>query len=503
MAKQAAQVQKKKSTTVVAAPTAATVVVEKQPTKKNVVATTAPVAAVATKKTKKVEEPVVVAAAPVAVTQPKSILKKKQPVVEESSSEEEDLEDDVEEQDDEEEKQITQVITVGCYEHSIFGYEAILIKDHPELDNPKTNPDGLEVLLKNIFAYAAHNGCVKALASGANYLVSSSTDETMKVYKLAKREEYGTLAKHEGWINALTFYKDTHLIAASRDATLSVWRVKDWECLKQLKGHKEAVNSVSIHPSGKVALSVGADRRLFLWDLLRGVAAHYNKLPVAGTIVAWSPSGDHYAVATLESVTIYSAEGKELHKYPFAKHILAMKFFDNGKTIKTLEGHSTRIKAIDILKFNEVEKPYIVSISTDGNVVIWNIDSDLPVGFAETEARLTCMSISQINKVVENEDDVSIDAMEVEDEEEEEEQPQVVDDGPKMKVKIEYDGDKKMKKEPKAKFNHKQHNKKNKKANKDTAAVAKTGSKVAPKKAAAAVSKKSAPKKAFKKPSKK
>jgi protein MAK11 len=48
--------------------------------------------------------------------------------------------------------------------------------------------------------------------------------------------------------------------------------------LRSLKGHKGRVNSVSVHPSGKVALSVGKDRTLYMWDLMRGRRAASMKL---------------------------------------------------------------------------------------------------------------------------------------------------------------------------------------------------------------------------------
>lgn len=37
-----------------------------------------------------------------------------------------------------------------------------------------------------------------------------------------------------------------------------------------LSGHKEAITSISIHPSGKLALSVSKDNTLKLWNLVQG-----------------------------------------------------------------------------------------------------------------------------------------------------------------------------------------------------------------------------------------
>ncbi|EGG21563.1 hypothetical protein DFA_01449 [Cavenderia fasciculata] len=346
----------------------------------------------------------------------------------------------------------SKLITVGCYENSILGFEAIKLADYPELGNP----DDLEVHLEQIFAYASHSGCIKSIASGSEYLVSSSTDETVKVYSLSKREEFGQLVKHEGFITSLKFYKNSHLIASSRDHTLSVWNVNGWDCLKQLKGHKDAVNWVSIHPSGKVALSVGKDNRFFLWDLMRGVAAHFQKTKGEPFLVEWSKSGDHFVIAYADRLVVHTADGKEVHTYPTKQPILAIHFFDDdtlvaggddkvisfidyksGKLIKQIKEIDSRIKALSSFSFDPQDTPYLVSLSSDGNIVIWNVETDMPVGFAETGARLTCLTISDVIKSTEE-----APSRELPDEfkqEEEQEEEQVANVGPKMKVDIKYD----------------------------------------------------------------
>lgn len=60
------------------------------------------------------------------------------------------------------------------------------------------------------------------------------------------------------------------LIAASSDSSIALYRVRDWILLRQLKGHKGRVNAVDAHPDGRVALSVGQDKMLRMWDLVAG-----------------------------------------------------------------------------------------------------------------------------------------------------------------------------------------------------------------------------------------
>ncbi|KAF2075129.1 hypothetical protein CYY_003564 [Polysphondylium violaceum] len=350
-------------------------------------------------------------------------------------------------------KEITQVISVGCYENSILGYEALLLKDHKELQNP----DGLlEVHLSPIYGYSSHSGCIKSLSACKNTLVSSSTDETSKVYNLQLKKEMGTLSKHEGYITCTEFYKNTHMLAGSMDKSISVWRVSDWECLKVMTGPKGAINAISIHPTGKAALSVSKDKRLFLWNLNTGKAAFFTKFRTEPFLVKWSPSGEHYVVVFSDNVTIFDKESKELFVLPFKQQVLAVKFFDDdnllvggedkiisvieykkGKVVKTFEGHDNRIKGLETLSFKSCKKPYIVSISSDGNVVIWNIDSIYPVGLAETGGfRLTTLCVGPVEVVAEDYDDEYDEEVDQDyDSDDEEGTPK------KLKVKVEYSSD--------------------------------------------------------------
>lgn len=81
-----------------------------------------------------------------------------------------------------------------------------------------------------------------------------------------------------GSITHLEFPSRSHLLSASEDGTLCLFRARDWSVLRSLKGHKGRVNCVAVHPSGKVALSVGKDRTLRMWDLMRGKGSASTKL---------------------------------------------------------------------------------------------------------------------------------------------------------------------------------------------------------------------------------
>ena len=183
-------------------------------------------------------------------------------------------------------------IVAGTYEKLLYGLEGTFIgEDGTALDKPA---------LKPIFIFPAHVGYVKAVAAspeGGKWLATGSTDEIIKVWDLRRRKEVGDLVQHEGMLNFVFLFKfciyficvlgsityldfptRNHLVSASEDGTLCIFRARDWILLRSMKGHKGRVNSVAVHPSGKVGLSVGKDRTLRMWDLIRGKGSASTKL---------------------------------------------------------------------------------------------------------------------------------------------------------------------------------------------------------------------------------
>lgn len=66
------------------------------------------------------------------------------------------------------------------------------------------------------------------------------------------------------------------------------------------------MNSVDPHPAGRVALSVGQDRMLRMWDLLAGKAVATLKMEKEGEVVRWSSDGNKFAVAGHGHLTLYA-----------------------------------------------------------------------------------------------------------------------------------------------------------------------------------------------------
>mmetsp|Transcript_38248 Transcript_38248/g.108128 ORF Transcript_38248/g.108128 Transcript_38248/m.108128 type:complete len:206 (-) Transcript_38248:906-1523(-) len=166
-------------------------------------------------------------------------------------------------------------ITAGCYERFLFGFRA-------EQQKKDAESEGLAINLERCFTYAAHQRCVKCLASVGNFIASGGADDLIHIYDLNSGADLGFLMQPgQGAITCLESFTPeglttpTHLLSGGEDGVVNSWEAGgSWDHLSSLKGHKGAVSGLAVHHSGRVALSVGLDCGLRLWDLSRGKTSY-------------------------------------------------------------------------------------------------------------------------------------------------------------------------------------------------------------------------------------
>ncbi|CAL1714478.1 unnamed protein product [Somion occarium] len=205
-----------------------------------------------------------------------------------------------------------------------------------------------------------------------------------------------------------------------------------------------SVNSVAIHPSGKVALSVGKDRTLRMWDLMRGKGTASTKLGKEGELVRWSVDGSRFLVQTQSTIDIYSTDMDLLHTIIHPSRLHDVKFCKrvNGEgevlfaaaedkklsvydvpsdedtpptVIAELIGHTNRVKAVDALQIalpsipnsSRTSTTLVSTISSDGKIRIYDLASlpTVPTNGEKTQltpvaeydtkgSRLTCVTLA-------------------------------------------------------------------------------------------------------------
>lgn len=321
-------------------------------------------------------------------------------------------------------------IMVGSYEHNLLCLSL-------------TMKASTEPVFTPIFHFQAHTLSIKSIDIAKRYLVTGSNDEHIRIYDLQKRKELGTLLSHQGTVTTLKFSKEAGetdlqksgkwLLSGSEDGKIIIWRTKDWETFGTLKGHQGRVNDLDIHPSGRVAISVGTDKTVRLWNLMTAKKAAALKikgrdhLGQSGEMVRWAAQGSNFVVGLLNQLFVYKlgSEAELVRKIQCKTTLMCMEVVSIG-TVEylvtghsngsieflevqqaldaedpqpafVLQGHSNRIKGIAFFCSDTDTGgiPYLVSVSSDGKIVVWDVSEGLrdQVAVYDSGERLNCVAV--------------------------------------------------------------------------------------------------------------
>lgn len=178
-----------------------------------------------------------------------------------------------------------------------------------------------------------------------------------------------------------------------------------------------SVNTLAFHPTGKIALSTGADCVVRTWDMVVGKQVHTKSLVSRWKredaknvmIVRWSLDGEKFLLAADKKIDVYCMKTCEIEKeLTFDSKIVSVEFlednviaigFESGQ-IKfcdlkiwqptlTIKAHDFRVKCL--ARIDNV----LVSASTSGEVKLWryNQHSLDNLQILNLMYRITCLSL--------------------------------------------------------------------------------------------------------------
>ncbi len=227
------------------------------------------------------------------------------------------------------------VVVAGTYDGVLAGWDTNVKKDDGKqgemksprheslLDvlNPKRDDEGS--FLKMNFAMAVHDGSVRALSIASSNkndqlvpdaMISCGYDEYINTFSLSKLSQSGELKTPSdlGTPTCSSFApptdpSPTHVLVGLSSGKIVIYRRKEWNVVHILSGHDDkGVTAIAVHPSGKMALSGGADGKINLWNLMTGRLAFVHKIansnnkgrkPTINDII-WSRDGKRFAFCT-------------------------------------------------------------------------------------------------------------------------------------------------------------------------------------------------------------
>jgi WD40 repeat protein len=129
-------------------------------------------------------------------------------------------------------------------------------------------PDVSEYSL--IRTFHGHTGAVNdcAISPDGTWLVSASTDKTLKVWDVHTGALRFTMEGHLAAVLSCTITPaGNRIISTSTDGTIKIWNAYTGNELLTLLEHKDAVNSCAISSDGTWLVSASDDKTLKIWDI--------------------------------------------------------------------------------------------------------------------------------------------------------------------------------------------------------------------------------------------
>ncbi|KAG0481331.1 hypothetical protein HPP92_011845 [Vanilla planifolia] len=314
-------------------------------------------------------------------------------------------------------------LVAGSYEKYIWGFS---------VKNLTSSAASKTLSLNQVFSYSSHGGPIKSVATAGPIAASGGADDTIKIYDLASHSEIGSLIDHSGAVTALAFYTcplapslPRNLISAAEDGNVCIFDADPIVHLKTIPVHRRGVSDLALHPSGRLALTVGRDSCLAMVNLVRGRRSFSCHLDREATIVRYGSEERFYMVAE-ERISAHDAkDAKIVHEMSCQKRVLCIATGESGilfaggedknvvawdtlsgKVAYCIDGaHSTRVKGLAIFKRtnsgSSEESFYLASASSDGVIRVWDLrmiskEKPTPLAESNTKSRLTCLTGSSI-----------------------------------------------------------------------------------------------------------
>jgi len=212
-----------------------------------------------------------------------------------------------------------------------------------------------------------------AFSPDGQILVSCSSDKTIILWNVAKKERMNVLEGHTRQVRSVAFSPDGSLITScSSDRTIKLWDAQTGTCLRTLEGHGDRVWSVAFSLDGQFLASGSDDRTVRLWRVSDGKPL---QILDEHTSRVWS-----VAFTSFES-----SNGQPIQALASGSDDQTIRLWDvrdvdaKIQCIQTLQGCTQSIRSVAFAPYVEGKDQILACGSDDQMVHLWNTTTGQPM----------------------------------------------------------------------------------------------------------------------------
>ncbi len=190
-----------------------------------------------------------------------------------------------------------------------------------------------------------------AVSPDGQTIVSSSWDKTIKIWNLHTGALLRTLLESSKELWSVAISPDSQTLASSSGNIIQIWNLRTGKLLHTRAGHSDAILSVAISPHGHLLATGSQDKTIKIWNLHTGallytLTGHSNRV----RSVAFSPDGQTLASSSWDkTIKVWNLSTRAL--------------------LHTFIGHSGYINSIAISPDGQI----LASGSDDHTIKLWNL----------------------------------------------------------------------------------------------------------------------------------
>ncbi|MGI0490714.1 NACHT domain-containing protein [Alkalinema pantanalense CENA528] len=222
--------------------------------------------------------------------------------------------------------------------------------------------------LKQEVILNGHGDWVRSLVftSDGLTLISTSSDQTIKIWDIATATCTKTLTGHHSRVYDVSLLSDNCTFATvGADCNVKIWHYDQADCLHTLTGHTDIVWSVAFSKSEELLITTSRDCTIKLWVWRTGECIQTIKLDCDRVNFANFIHDDRSIIVGVD-------------------HIIQIIDLETQKTIQILEGHSKKILCFSL----SPNQKMLASSSYDQTIRIWNLHMGRCVNVIDTHTNI-------------------------------------------------------------------------------------------------------------------